>query len=90
MVLRALFLVFLLVGCQSTPGGHVQVSSTYPPGKCEEIGQVIGTSNSTKDSKEKAMADLRSETAARQGNFVRVLAISAHGAAVRGIAYRCR
>ena len=40
--------------------------------------------------KEKAMEDLRHEAANRQGNYVRVLAVSAHGGAVRGIAYRCK
>lgn len=82
--------VFLgLLGCQSTPGGNVTLSEEAPGKDCQEIGQVIGTSNSRHDSREKAMADLRHEASMISGNYVKVLAVSAHGATVRGMAYRC-
>ena len=38
---------------------------------------------------DKALADLKRETAYKNGNYVRILAVSAHGTAIRGIAYRC-
>lgn len=80
----------LFLGCQSTPGGAVTVSHAYPQGNCEEVGQVIGTSGSLTNAREKAMNDLKHEAALRSANYVRLLAVSAHGAATRGIAYRCR
>ena len=85
-----LSLCILQVSCQSTPNGQVNLGYERPSGECREIGQVIGTSNSRKDSREKAMADLRHEAANHQANYVRVLTVSAHGGAVRGIAYRCQ
>lgn len=85
-----LSLFFILMGCQSTPGSNVDIGSERPTGQCHEIGQVIGTSSSIKNAKEKAMADIRKEASHLQANYVRVLAVSAHGAAVRGIAYQCK
>ena len=85
-----LTLMFVLTSCQTTPGGNVQVGSSYPPGSCTEVGQVIGTANSREDSHNKALADLRHEAALKDGNYVRILATSAYGAAIRGMAYRCQ
>lgn len=85
------FAIFLLLAsCQTKPSGHVTTGPTYPKGDCEELGQVIGTSGTRKDAKENAMADLRHEAANLGGNYVRVVAVSAYGAAARGIAYRCQ
>ena len=86
-----LTIIFLLrAGCQTTPNGYVTTGSTYPEGECEELGQIIGTSGTRENAKEKAMADLRHEAANLSGNYVRVVAVSAYGAAVRGVAYRCK
>lgn len=85
----SILLFLLMSACQSTPGGNVTLSEEAPGEDCKEIGQVIGTSNSHKDSREKAMADLRHEASLISGNYVKVVAVSAHGASVRGIAYRC-
>lgn len=82
--------LFLLAGCQSSPHGNVQMSEERPTGDCREVGQVIGTSGSRQNAKQKAMEDLRKEASMKTANYVRIVAISAHGAAVRGIAYRCR
>lgn len=88
--MRYLLLTCLfLSGCATTGPGSVSVGNSHPSGDCEEIGQVIGTSNSTKNSHAKAMEDLKYEASLKSGNYVRVLATSAHGAAIRGIAYRC-
>lgn len=81
---------FILASCQSTPGGNVRLSNDRPRGDCEEVGQVIGTSGTRKNAREKAMDDLRHEASLKTANYVRILAISAHGSSVRGIAYRCR
>lgn len=85
-----LTLMLLLTSCQSMYKGNVQVGREYPRGNCDEVGQVIGTANSRQDSYNKALADLRNEAALRDGNYVRILAVSAHGAAIRGIAYKCQ
>lgn len=79
-----------LSACQSTPNGNVTIGNDRPSGNCEEVGQVIGTSGSHKNARENAMADLRHEAALKSANYVRLLAVSAHGAAARGIAYRCQ
>ncbi len=85
-----ILLVFLaLSGCQTTSYSHVQVASGYPPGICEEIGQVIGNATTYKDAKEQAVEDMRFQAARRNGNYIRLVAISAHGTAARGVAYKC-
>ena len=66
------------------------VSKRYPPAQCQEVGQVIGNSYSREDSYNKATEDLRYEASLKSADFVRILAISAHGAVIRGMAYRCR
>ncbi|MCB0379003.1 MAG: DUF4156 domain-containing protein [Bdellovibrionales bacterium] len=85
----ALILCITLLGCQSTQGAGVRVGSTYPTGNCKELGQVIGNANSRDGAEALAMEDLRHNAALKSGNYVRVVAKSAHGTSVRGIAFRC-
>ena len=84
-----LLLTFLILSCQSKPHGEVRLGYDYPQGNCREVGQVMGSSGSMKDARKKALEDLKFNTAALSGNYVRVLAISAYNQAVRGVAYRC-
>lgn len=86
----ALFLILATTGCQTTPYGSVQVSHNYPPGQCQELGQVIGHTNTRDQAREQALQDLRMQAARLNGNYVRLLAVTAYGTAARGIAYRCR
>ena len=85
-----LSLVVLLASCQSPRASHVGIGKSYPSGNCREVGQVIGTSNSRNDSYNKAVEDLRYAAAARDGDYVRIIAVAAHGASIRGMAYKCR
>lgn len=78
------------VSCATRPGEQkVTVSDQDPPTNCREIGPVIGTSHSREGSREKALEDLRYEASLKMANYVKVQAISAHGGAARGLAYRC-
>ncbi|MCJ8276754.1 MAG: hypothetical protein HRT44_11330 [Bdellovibrionales bacterium] len=85
-----LSLVILIGGCRTPYGGNVSVGNSVPRGNCREVGQVIGTANTRDDPYEKALRDLKYEAAIIDGNFVRILAVAAHGASIRGMAYRCR
>ena len=80
----------LLTACQSKPYGHVRVSSSYPEGRCDEIGQVIGNSSTFKGAKEQAIDDMKYQAAQLEGNYVKLTAVTAYGTSVRGIAYRCQ
>ena len=88
-----LFAAWTLVGCASDPkkpdGSSVRVSHEKPGSDCEQLEQVIGSSPTTKDAYSKALADIKKEAALITGNYVKIVAISAHGSAIRGIAYRC-
>ena len=79
-----------LFGCQIKPYGHVQVSRSYPQGACYEIGQVIGNADTRDGAREQAMNDLRYQAAQREGDYVRLIAETASGSSMRGIAYKCR
>ena len=87
-------LASFFMGCASAEkypsGANVRVGKERPHGDCEEIDQVIGTTAQTGGSYDKAMEDLKREAAYKNGNYVRILAVSAHGTAIRGIAYQCR
>ena len=93
MKILVLSLFAFLLGCSSAEkypdGSSVQVSKRRPSGDCEELDQVIGTTAEVGANYDKALADLKRETAYKNGNYVRILAVSAHGTAIRGIAYRC-
>ena len=99
-MLKSVYLVVLLfaastfVGCASDPkmpdGNSVRVSHEKPGGDCQQLGQVIGSSSTAKDAYSKALADVKKEAALITGNYVKIVAISAHGSAIRGIAYRCQ
>ena len=84
----------LLIGCVSDPkrpdGQGVRASHDVPGKHCEQLEQVIGTSSTRSAAYDKALMDLKKETESRGGNYVRILTVSAHGAAIRGLAYRCR
>lgn len=81
----------LLLGqCQSAPYEHVQVGEVFPPGHCQEVGQVIGNATTRDGAYEQSMQDLRFNAAQREADYVRIVAVSAYGTAARGIAYRCR
>ena len=88
------FLSWTFVGCASDPkmpdGSSVRVSREVPRGDCRQIQQVIGTSPTAKDAYNKALADLKKEAGLITANYVKIVAISAHGSAIRGIAYRCQ
>ncbi len=87
---RFAFVFLFLAACQTTPGSQsVTVSDNDPPKNCREIGAVIGTSSSRQDAREKSLEDLRYEASLKMANYVKVMAISAHGGSARGIAYRC-
>ena len=82
-------LFILLASCQS--GNHsVTVGKSYPDGDCREVGQVIGMAHSRKNSYDKSLHDLKYETRLKGGDYVRLMAIGAHNAVMRGIAYKCR
>ncbi len=86
-----LVLIFLaLGGCQSSPYSHVQVGPSYPPEACQEVGQVIGNAISREQSRDQAIDDMRYNAAQLDANYVRLVAVTAHGRAARGIAYRCQ
>ena len=85
-----LILIFLITGCQSRPYDHVQVGPSYPAGACREIGQVIGNAATRENAREQAINDMRYNAAKLDGDYVRLVAVSAHGSAARGVAYRCR
>ena len=83
--------LFILAACAGRSHSHVQVSPQYPSGNCREVGQVIGNANSRQNNaREQALDDLRYQAAQRQADYVRLIAVTAHGAAARGVAYRCR
>lgn len=83
-------LFFCVGGCASSPHSHVQVSRNFPGGACQEIGQVIGNANTRDNAEEQALDDLKYQAAQRSGNYVKLIAVTAHGSAARGVAYRCR
>lgn len=89
-----LFLIgsfFILSACQSRPYSHVEVSEGYPRGrKCNDVGQVIGNAQTRDGAREQAMEDLRRNAARLDANYVRLIAVTSHGNAARGIAYRCQ
>lgn len=90
--MRGLFILFFLMlsHCQSGPGGNVQVSRSYPLGQCDQVGQVIGNADTREGARDQALADLRSRASSLGANYVRVMAETAHGSAIRGMGYRCR
>ena len=77
-------------GCQTAPAHNVHVGSSYPAGNCREVGQVIGNAATRENARSQALNDLRYNAAQRDANYVRVVAETAYGTAIRGIAYRCR
>lgn len=90
---RTLLLLFLfqLSGCQSQPYSHVQVGEAFPQGLgCREAGQVIGNAYSRENSRQQSIEDLKMHAAQIGANYVRLIAVAAHGSSARGIAYRCR
>ncbi len=90
--MRGLFILFFLVlsQCQSRPGGNVQVSRNYPIGQCDEVGQVIGNADTREGARDQALSDLRAKASFLGANYVRVMAETAYGSAIRGMGYRCR
>ena len=94
--MRNMLLLFGLVvfaACVSDPkrpdGGGVRVSHDSPGKNCEQLDQVIGTSATRSSAYENALKDIKREAASRGGNYVKILAISSHGSAIRGMSYRC-
>jgi hypothetical protein len=80
----------VLASCQINPSGSVVLSNDSPPGQCVTVGQVIGNASSRNHAKEEALEDLKMEARMISANYVKVLAVTAHGSAARGIAYQCR
>jgi len=82
-----------LGACASDPkrpdGSNVRVSSENPPKDCDQLDQVVGTSATTGNAYNNALADIKKEAASKMGNYVKIVAVSAHGSAIRGMAYRC-
>jgi hypothetical protein len=85
-ILCALF----LLSCQGRSYSHVQVSPNYPPGSCQELGQVIGNAQSRDEPREQAINDMKYKTAQLSGDYVRLIAVATHGRAARGMAYKCQ
>lgn len=83
-------MISVLAGCQTRDFHNVQVSRSYPNGQCREIGQVIGNANSRDGARQQAYDDLRYRASQLEGNYVRLLAETYNGTAMRGIAYKCR
>ena len=83
----------IAISCASDPpapdGSRVRVSHEVPHGDCKQLGQVVGSSPTSSGAYEQALADLKAEAARKVANTVRIVAISPHGTAIRGMAYRC-
>lgn len=92
-IFLAIISVLVMASCASDPkrpdGSNVRVSNDRPRGDCEQIDQVVGTSATTGNAYNNALADIKKEAASKTANYVKIVAVSAHGSAIRGIAYRC-
>ena len=90
--LLVLGLVFV-AGCSHQPvvpsGDNVTARREDPSPKCENLGAVEGRNNDLKADVERAIEDLKSETARKGGNYVRVEVTSSLGNSVRGTAFKC-
>ena len=91
MLKKALILtLFFLGGCQSGPVGNVVVHGSFPRGNCRQLGQVIGHSGQRENARARSIEDLKYQASMIGGNYVQLMAVTAHGGAARGIAFRCQ
>lgn len=93
MKIRLAMLAFLGAACSHRPlapeAKDVIARREDPASSCENLGAVEGRAFDLKGDVERAIEDLKTETARKGGNYVRMETTSALGNSVRGTAYKC-